>query len=75
MRLIFLVLFFKIKIVFGSDISYFKEILDSFDNIKGKFSQITLSEDGEKLDEAYGNFAFRKPNKFFGNIPNLFIIN
>ena len=65
MRLIFLVLLFKIKIVFGSDINYFKEIIDSFDNIKGKFSQITLSEDGEQLDKAYGNFAFRKPNKFF----------
>ena len=65
MRLIFLVLLFKIKIVFGSDINYFKEIINSFDNIKGKFSQITLSEDGEQLDKAYGNFAFRKPNKFF----------
>ena len=64
MRLIFLVLLFKIKIVFGSDINYFKEIIDSFDNIKGKFTQITLSEDGELLDEAYGNFAFKKPNKF-----------
>ena len=29
------------------------------------FTQITLSEDGEQLDKAYGNFAFRKPNKFF----------
>ena len=51
MRLIFLVLLFKIKIVFGSDINYFKEIIDSFDNIKGKFTQITLSEDGELLDK------------------------
>ena len=65
MRLIFLVLLFKIKIVFGSDLNYFKEIIDSFDNIKGEFYQITLAEDGEQLDKAYGNFAFRKPNKFF----------
>tara|TARA_B100001287_G_C22539555_1_gene461456 strand:- start:19 stop:630 length:612 start_codon:yes stop_codon:yes gene_type:complete len=65
MRLIFLVLLFKIKIVFGGDIYYFKEIINSFDNIKGKFSQITLAEDGEQLDKAYGNFAFKKPNKFF----------
>ena len=65
MRLIFLVLLFKIKIVFGGDLNYFKEIIDSFDNIKGKFYQITLAEDGEQLDKAYGNFAFKKPNKFF----------
>ena len=65
MRLIFLVLLFKIKIVFGGDLNYFKEIIDSFDNIKGRFYQITLAESGEQLDKAYGNFAFRKPNKFF----------
>ena len=65
MRLIFLVLLFKIKIVFGGDLNYFKGIIDSFDNIKGEFNQITLAEGGEELDKAYGNFAFRKPNKFF----------
>jgi outer membrane lipoprotein carrier protein len=56
---------FKIKIVFGSDFHYFKEILDKFDNVIGEFSQITLAEDGEQLDKAFGNFGFRKPNKFF----------
>ena len=56
---------FKIKLVFGSDFNHFKDIIDSFDNIKGNFTQITLAEDGVQLDKAIGNFGFRKPNKFF----------
>jgi outer membrane lipoprotein carrier protein len=43
----------------------FIQVLTSYDTLKADFSQLTMEDDGLKINEVYGDMVIRRPNQFY----------